>query len=107
MPKVTYIQSDQTEHVVEANAGDSVMQTAVDNGIAGIDADCGGGMACATCHIYVDEKWLERVPDTDVMEDLMLDCVTAERNSHSRLSCQIDISSELDGLVVRIPESQH
>jgi len=107
VPKVTYIQSDQTEHVVEANAGDSVMQTAVDNGIAGIDADCGGGMACATCHIYVDEKWLERVPDTDVMEDLMLDCVTAERNSHSRLSCQIDISSELDGLVVRIPESQH
>jgi 2Fe-2S ferredoxin len=107
VPKVTYIQSDQTEHVVEANAGDSVMQTAVDNDIPGIDADCGGGMACATCHIYVDEKWLERVPDTDVMEDLMLDCVAAKRNSYSRLSCQIDISSELDGLIVRIPESQH
>jgi 2Fe-2S ferredoxin len=107
MPKVTYIQSDQTEHVVEANAGDSVMQTAVDNGIPGIDADCGGGMACATCHIYVDEKWLGSVPGTDVMEDLMLDCVAAERNSNSRLSCQIDISDELDGLVVRIPASQH
>jgi 2Fe-2S ferredoxin len=107
VPKVTYIQNDQTEHVVEANTGDSVMQTAVDNGIPGIDADCGGGMACATCHIYVDEIWLESVPDTDVMEDLMLDCVAAERNAHSRLSCQIHVSNELDGLVVRIPESQH
>jgi 2Fe-2S ferredoxin len=106
VPKVTYIQTDQTEHIVEANAGDSVMQTAVDNGIPGIDADCGGGMACATCHIYVDEKWLNSLPDTDVMEDLMLDCVAAERNSYSRLSCQIDISSELDGLIVRIPVSQ-
>ena len=70
-------------------------------------AYCGGAMACATCHIYVDDNWLDRVPETDIMEDLMLDCVAAERNAYSRLSCQIDVSNELDGLVVRIPESQH
>jgi len=83
------------------------MLGAVENGIPGIDADCGGALACATCHIYVDDKWLDRVPETDIMEDLMLDCVAAARNLNSRLSCQIDVSNELDGLVVRMPESQH
>ena len=107
MPKVTYIESDQTEHVVDVNSGTSVMLGAVENGIPGIDADCGGAMACATCHIYVDEKWLDSVPETDIMEDLMLDCVAAARNANSRLSCQIHVSNELNGLVVRIPDSQH
>ncbi len=107
MPKVTYIESNQTEHVVEVEPGVSVMLAAVENGIPGIDADCGGAMACATCHCYVDDSWLDRVPETDIMEDLMLDCVAAERNANSRLSCQIDVSNELDGLVVRLPESQH
>jgi 2Fe-2S ferredoxin len=107
LPKVTYIESDQTEHVVEVNSGTSVMLAAVENGIPGIDADCGGALACATCHIYVDDKWLDSVPESDIMEELMLDCVAAARNSNSRLSCQIDVSNELDGLVVRIPDSQH
>ena len=107
MPKVTYIESDQTEHVVEVNSGTSVMLAAVENGIPGIDADCGGALACATCHIYVDDKWLDSVPEQDIMEALMLDCVAAARNENSRLSCQIDVSNELDGLIIRMPESQH
>jgi len=107
LPKVTYIESDQTEHVVEVNSGTSVMLAAVENGIPGIDADCGGALACATCHIYVDDKWLDSVPEPDIMEALMLDCVAAARNENSRLSCQIDVSNELDGLIIRMPESQH
>ena len=107
MTTIVFISHDGTNTTIDATDGDSLMETAVNNEVPGIDADCGGGMACATCHIYVDEKWLESVPDTDVMEDLMLDCVAAERNAHSRLSCQIHVSNELDGLVVRIPESQH
>jgi 2Fe-2S ferredoxin len=107
LPKVTYIESDQTEHVVEVNSGTSVMRAAVENNIPGIEADCGGAMACATCHIYVDDNWLDKVPETDIMEDLMLDCVASERNVNSRLSCQIDVSNELDGLIVRLPGSQY
>ena len=107
MPKVTYIESDGTENIFEVQSGVSVMAAAVENGLTSIAADCGGGMACATCHIYVDDSWLDRVPEADIMESAMLDCVAADRSANSRLSCQIDVSDKIDGLVVRIPSTQY
>ena len=106
MPQVTYIEHTGTEHRIELETGKSVMQGAVDNGIPGIDADCGGECACATCHVYVDEAWLARCGTAGEQEASMLSfAATAEPNS--RLSCQITMSPELDGLVVRLPEAQH
>ena len=107
LPKVTYIQHDGTEHIVEVEFGNSVMRGAVNNGIQGIVADCGGSMACATCHVYVDDGWLDRVAEADDIESNMLDCVAAERKPNSRLACQIDICHELGGLIVRIPDTQY
>jgi ferredoxin, 2Fe-2S len=108
MPKVTYIEHNGTAHQVEVPVGLSVMRGAVNNGVPGIDADCGGECACATCHVYVDLAWLERigVPEPGSMEASMLSfAAVAEPNS--RLSCQITMSEALDGLVVRTPEGQH
>jgi len=108
MPKVTYIEYNGTEHVVELPVGRSVMRGAVDNNIPGIDADCGGECACATCHVYVDEAWLAKtgVPQEGSQEASMLSfAALAEPNS--RLSCQIEMREELDGLIVRLPEGQH
>jgi ferredoxin, 2Fe-2S len=106
MPQVTYIEHDGTEHRIELEAGRSVMQGAVDNGVPGIDADCGGECACATCHVYVDEAWLARCGTPGEQEASMLSfAATAEPNS--RLACQIAMSPALDGLVVRLPEAQH
>jgi 2Fe-2S ferredoxin len=105
MVKVTYIEPDGTAKVVEADPGVSVMETAVDNDIEGIVAECGGGCSCATCHVYVDESWLDKLPAPEPQEDGMLDCVL-DRRTNSRLSCQIAITAELDGLVVAVPEEQ-
>lgn len=99
MPKISIV--DSTGNTVEVNAqvGLTVMEVAVDNNIAGIVAECGGACACATCHAYIDEAWLDRLPAMDDMEDAMLDSVL-DRRPNSRLSCQIEITDELDGLVL-------
>jgi ferredoxin, 2Fe-2S len=105
MPKVTYIQPDGTASEVEAAPGATLMETAVDNDIPGIVAECGGACSCATCHVYVEPQWLGLLTPPDAQEDGMLDCVL-DRQPTSRLSCQIRISADLDGIAVRVPESQ-
>jgi len=106
MPKVTYIEPDGTERRIEAAAGTTVMEAAVDNDVEGIVAECGGACSCATCHVYVDPQWLPKLPAPAAQEDGMLDCVL-DRRENSRLSCQIVLDDGLDGLVVRVPESQY
>lgn len=106
MPRITYIEFDGREHVVEVKSGLSVMEGAIRNNVPGIDADCGGACACATCHVYVDEAWVEKTGTASAMEESMLDFADAVQPT-SRLSCQIRVSDSLDGLVVRLPESQH
>ena len=106
MPKIIYIDDGGTKREVEVPVGWSVMEGAVKNLIPGIDADCGGACACATCHVYVDPAWLSKLPPKDEMEQTMLDFAQDVKPS-SRLSCQIAVTPELDGLVVRTPKSQH
>ena len=106
MVKITYIEHDGTQHVVEAHEGNSLMQNAVDNMVPGIDADCGGACACATCHVFVPAEWLGKVGERDPMEESMLQLAEGVEDN-SRLSCQIEVSSELEGLIVHMPESQH
>ena len=106
MPKVTYIAFDGDETTVDAKEGMSVMQTAVNNGVDGIVAECGGACSCATCHVYVDEGWFDKLPEAQQMEKEMLDFVMSPQPT-SRLSCQIKVTAELDGLVVNTPESQY
>lgn len=105
MGRVTYIESNGAQHQVNLENGQSIMQGALDNLIEGILGECGGCCSCATCHCYVDEAWLEKVGAPDDMEKDMLDSVVDPQSS-SRLSCQIQMSDDLDGLVVRLPESQ-
>ena len=105
MVKVTFINHAGKSSDVEAETGLSVMEVAVKNGIDGIDADCGGACACATCHVYVDADWVAKTGAADPMEESMLD-FAQERQETSRLSCQIKLSDSLDGLVVRLPEFQ-
>ena len=106
MPTVTYIEFDGTAHTVEGTAGNSVMQTAVDNGVPGIDADCGGACACATCHVFVEADWQDKTGEANPMETSMLQLAEGV-GDNSRLACQITLEDDLDGLVVRMPESQH
>jgi 2Fe-2S ferredoxin len=106
MPKVTYIEHNGTEHVVEVPVGKSVMQGAVDNNVPGIDADCGGECACATCHVFVDPAWEAKTGTANEQEASMLS-FAATKQDNSRLSCQIEMTAALDGLVVRMPEAQH
>lgn len=106
MPSVTYIEFDGTSHTVEADNGSSLMQAAVDNEVPGIDADCGGGCACATCHVYVDDAWIAKLNSADVMETSMLQLAEGVAEN-SRLSCQIELDDSHEGLTVRMPESQH
>ena len=106
MAKITYIQHDGTEHVVEVKPGLTVMEGAVKNNVPGIDADCGGACACATCHVYVDQAWKDKTGSPSVMEESMLDFAEGV-DPTSRLSCQIKVTAELDGLIVRMPEHQH
>lgn len=105
MPKITYIESNGTEHAVDAENGATVMETAIRNMVPGIEAECGGALACATCHVYVDDDWIEKTGEASTMEEDMLDFAYDVRPT-SRLSCQIKVSDELDGLVVRVPERQ-
>ena len=108
MPKITYIEHSGREHRVEVAPGRSVMRGAVDNNIPGIDADCGGECACATCHVFVDPEWLPKtgLPVPGSQEATMLS-FAAVTQDNSRLSCQIKMREELDGLIVRMPEGQH
>ena len=106
MAKITYIENDGTEHVIDVKPGQSVMEGAVKNNIPGIDADCGGACACATCHVYVDPAWTSKTGEKSAMEESMLDFAEAVEEN-SRLSCQIKVTDDLDGLIVRMPESQH
>jgi 2Fe-2S ferredoxin len=106
MAKITYVAHDGTERTVEAKNGMSVMEVAVNNSIPGIDADCGGACACATCHVYVDEAFLTKTGEQQEMEKSMLD-FAENVQPNSRLSCQIKVTDELDGLRVTTPESQH
>ena len=106
MTKITYIEFDGTEHPVEVRNGLTVMEGAIKNNVPGIDADCGGACACATCHVYVDEAWREKTGTASAMEESMLD-FAQNVQPNSRLSCQIKVTDALDGLVVRMPEEQH
>lgn len=106
MGRVTYVEYGGTEHVIDVEDGVSVMEGAVRNGVPGIDADCGGMCACATCHVHVAPEWLQLTGEASQQETELLD-LAPERDGYSRLSCQIAMSPELDGLVVRLPESQH
>ena len=105
MAKITYVEHSGKEHVVDVAPGLTVMEGARDNGIPGIEADCGGACACSTCHVYIDPAWVERLPKKDAMEEDMLDFAFDVRDN-SRLSCQIKVSDALDGLRVKVPEKQ-
>ena len=105
MPKITYIVDKENTQIIEVANGLTVMEGAVQNDVPGIDADCGGGMACATCHVYVTDEWFDKVPKKEDGEEDMLD-MAFEPKKNSRLSCQIIVSDELDGLTVNIPSKQ-
>ena len=105
MAKITFVQKDGTSQIVEANVGMSAMEAAVKNAVPGIDADCGGACACATCHVYVDPQWQEITGERNELEADMLD-FAFEVKENSRLSCQLKVSDALDGLVVQVPEKQ-
>ena len=105
MTKITYITHDNKNHTIDVQNGLTVMEGAVQNDIPGIDADCGGGMACATCHVYVNDEWFDKITPKEDGEEDMLD-MAFEPKKNSRLSCQIIVSDELDGLIVNIPSKQ-
>lgn len=105
MPKITFQTHDGKSHEVDAAEGSTVMETAIKNSVPGIEAECGGACACATCHVYVDAAWQETVGGPEIMEEDMLD-FAFEPKTGSRLSCQIKVTAELDGLVVAVPERQ-
>lgn len=106
MAKITYVEHNGTEHVVEVANGLTVMEGARDNNIPGIEADCGGACACSTCHVYVDTDWVAKLPDKEDMEEDMLDFAYEPDPTRSRLTCQIKVSDTLDGLIVHMPEKQ-
>ncbi len=106
MAKITYVEHNGTEHVIDVKTGVSIMEGAVKNNVPGIDADCGGACSCATCHVYVDEAWLAVTGEPSAMEVSMLD-FAEEIQPNSRLSCQIKVSDQMDGVVVRLPKAQH
>jgi 2Fe-2S ferredoxin len=105
MAKITYIEHNEKSHTVDVPNDLTVMEGAIQNNIPGIDADCGGACACATCHVYVDEKWFDKITQKEHAEQDMLD-MAVEPNKFSRLSCQITVTDELNGLVVKMPSKQ-
>ena len=107
MPKITYRRLDGSSQTIDVPVGASIMQGAVSNGVDGIVAECGGSAMCATCHVYVAEGPLEKLPPRNPVEEEMLESAAAERKENSRLSCQIEVTAELDGLVVDLPERQN
>jgi 2Fe-2S ferredoxin len=106
MTTITFIRPDGSSERIEARIGDSVMQLAVAHGIDEIVAECGGNAMCATCHVYVDDRWIDRLPTMTEEQDALLDGTASDRLPTSRLSCQIKVEPELDGLVLRLPERQ-
>ncbi len=106
MPQITFINADGSSREVHVEPGSTVMQAAVDNGVDGIIAECGGACSCATCHVYVTKEWLNKLEPADDMEQGMLECAHDPRDN-SRLSCQLEMTDELDGLVVEVPEEQY
>lgn len=102
MPKITYIEQDGTQYVLDGRVGTSAMEVAVQNGVPGIIAECGGSCACATCHVYVDPEWAERIEALSPEEEALIDFVEG-RTPYSRLACQISVSDALDGLILRLP----
>jgi 2Fe-2S ferredoxin len=106
MAKIIYVEPDGRQHEVEADPGMTVMEAAIDNGVEGIEAVCGGGLSCATCHVYVDDEWLSRLRPIEAGEEQMLGSTAAERRANSRLSCQIDVTEDMDGLTVHLPPYQ-
>jgi 2Fe-2S ferredoxin len=106
MPTITFIGPDNRSERVEADLGESAMLAATKHGLDGIVAECGGNAMCATCHVYVDDQWIARLAAVSDEEDALLDGTASERQPNSRLSCQIRITPELDGLVLRLPERQ-
>ena len=105
MPKITYIEHNGKSHVADVPKGLSIMEGAVQNNIPGIDADCGGACACATCHIYVDKNWYDKLPAKESAEEDMLD-LAFEPNKFSRLGCQIIVTDKLDGMILKMPSKQ-
>ena len=105
MAKITYIEHSGKTHTIEVQNGLTVMEGAIQNNIPGIDADCGGSMACATCHVYVKEEWFNKLAKKEDGEEDMLD-MAHEPNKFSRLSCQLTVSNELDGMIVNLPKKQ-
>ena len=106
MPKITYITFDGSKHTVEVPIGLTVMEGARDNNIPGIEADCGGACACSTCHVYIDEDWINKLPPVDDIEKDMLDFAFEPDENSSRLTCQLEVTEKLDGLIVKMPEKQ-
>ena len=106
MPQVKFIEFNGTEHVIDATTGESIMLAATTNLVPGIDADCGGECSCATCHVLINDEWLAKLAPISETEDSMLD-LNPDRTSHSRLSCQIEMSDALNGIVVQLPEFQY
>lgn len=104
--KITFIENNGTEHSLDVEPGDSVMEVAIQNNIDGIDAECGGSCMCATCHCFIDETFLNKLPEADETENDLLDCTSESRQSNSRLSCQLELTTEMDGLIVRLPATQ-
>lgn len=105
MPSIIFIEHDETKHEIEAEEGQNLMQVALDNMVPGIDGDCGGACACGTCHVIVSQEWSEKLGPTSVEEEGMLG-LKPEKNDQSRLACQIDVTPQLEGLVVHLPEYQ-
>jgi 2Fe-2S ferredoxin len=105
MGNITFIEHNGTQHAVDIEEGKSLMQIAMDNGIPGVDADCGGECACGTCHVIVDDNWVHTTGSVTEEENLMLD-MTPEKADSSRLSCQIPSTEAMDGMIVRLPEFQ-
>ena len=106
MPKVTFIEFNGTEHIIDANNGESLMIAATSNLVPGIDADCGGECSCATCHVLVSPEWQTKLKGATETEESMLD-LNPDRTSESRLSCQIEMSDEIEGIVINLPEFQY
>ena len=106
MPKITFVEHSGTQHEVDVASGLTLMEAARDNNVPGIDGDCGGACACSTCHVYVHPDWVGKVPAKDDMEEDMLDFAYQPDAATSRLTCQIQVTDDLDGLVVKLPEKQ-
>jgi ferredoxin, 2Fe-2S len=104
MPIITYVQKSGERHEIDVPLGNSLMEGAIDNNIDGIIAECGGACACATCHAYIDDAWLSKLPELDVMEDGMLDS-SNDRRQNSRLTCQLEVTENFDGMVVHVAKN--